>query len=180
MDRHHIKVWDPLVRIFHWSLVSCIAVSWFTADDIRTAHEVVGYAAMVLIATRVLWGFAGTRYARFSQFLRGPHSVWRYARQIAAGQAPRYIGHNPLGAWMAVALMLMVMAIGGTGWMLTLDAFFGNEGLESLHEGLAVALLLLAATHVAGALFTGWSHQENLVRSMFSGIKHPPQSGDVE
>lgn len=179
MQGDRIKVWDPLVRVFHWSLVASIAITWFTAEDFRRAHEWVGYAALALVALRFVWGFVGSRYSRFAQFVRAPASVWRYARQITAGEAPRHIGHNPLGGWMVLALMLTVAAIGTTGWMLTLDAFFGDGWLQTLHAALATGLLGLAALHVAGAVVTGWEHGENLVRAMVSGNKRSPDPGDI-
>lgn len=180
MDHSPIKVWDLLVRVFHWSLVTSVAVSWFTADDFRSAHEWVGYCALALIAIRFVWGFVGSRYAHFAQFVRAPAAVLRYARQVADGHAPRYTGHNPLGGWMVLALMFTVTAIGTTGWMLTLDAFFGESWLESMHEALAIGLLWLAAIHVAGAVITGWRHGENLVRAMVSGKKRASGPADID
>lgn len=179
MNDAHIKVWDPLLRVFHWSLVVSVAAAWLIAEQWRTAHEWFGYAVMLLIAVRVIWGFAGGHFARFRQFLRGPSAVVDYTRQLAAGRAPRYIGHNPLGAWMMATLLLTLLAIGTSGWMLTLDAFFGSDAITALHETLANALLLLVALHVVGALWTGWKHGENLVHAMVTGYKRRPGPDDI-
>lgn len=178
MNDIQVKVWDPLVRVFHWSLVISVAAAWLIAESWRTAHEWFGYMVLLLIAVRVAWGFAGGRYARFRQFLRGPAVVANYARQLAAGNAPRYIGHNPLGAWMMATLLLTLLTIGVSGWMLTLDAFFGSDAVTALHETLANALLFLVALHVAGAIWTGWKHGENLVRAMVTGTKRHPGPDD--
>ncbi len=178
-----VEVWDPLVRVFHWSVVASVASSWFTADDFRAVHRGVGYAVLVLIALRVAWGLAGGRragHARFGSFVRGPGAVWRYARDVLTGRAPRYLGHNPLGGWMVLALMATLVAIGTTGWMMSLDRWWGEEWVQELHEMLADGLLVLAGLHVSGVVVTGIAHRENLVASMLTGRKRAPEAGDVE
>jgi cytochrome b len=180
MQSVRVKVWDPLVRVFHWSVVGCVAAAWITADDFRSTHEWFGYAVVALVAVRVLWGAAGSRFARFSQFVRRPAAVWAYGRGVLAGDAPRYVGHNPLGGWMVLALMLTLLAIGASGWMMTLDAFFGDEWLEELHEALANALLVLVVLHVAGVAFSSRKHAENLVRAMVTGTKRAAAPCDVD
>jgi cytochrome b len=174
-----IKVWDPLVRLFHWSAVACVATAWLTAEDFRSAHEWAGYAVVGLVTIRSVWGLAGSRYARFSQFVRGPGAVFDYGKKALAGHAPRYLGHNPAGGWMVLALMLTLVALGVTGWMMTIDAFFGNDSIEGAHELLANGLLLLIGVHVSGVLITGYKHSENLVRAMVTGTKRKAQAGDV-
>lgn len=174
-----LKVWDPLVRVFHWCLVACVATAWVLAERWRSGHEWAGYAVLGLIGLRIVWGLVGGRYARFRQFLRPPAEVGAYARAVLAGHAPRHLGHNPLGGWMVAGLLLVLAAIGLSGWMLGLDAFFGDEWLEELHEALANGLLVMVVLHVAGALFTGWQHAENLVLAMVTGRKRKPQRGDV-
>lgn len=175
-----VKVWDPLVRLFHWSLVAGVALAWITSEAGRSLHEAIGYAVVGLVALRLVWGLAGSRYARFGQFVRGPGVVLDYARRTLHGAAPRYIGHNPLGGWMVLALLATVAAVAASGWMMTLDAHFGDEWLEDVHEALASGMLGLVALHVAGALFTGIRHGENLVRAMISGVKRAPAPGDVD
>lgn len=178
MGPPQVKVWDPLVRVFHWLLVGSVLLAWLTGDDFRLPHEWLGYTMLALIGARLLWGLFGSRYARFSQFLRGPQAVIGYARQTLAGHAPRYLGHNPLGGWMVMLLMLTLAAIGLSGWMMTLDAWFGEEWVEDVHETLANGLLVLVALHVAGAVVTGLKHGENLVGAMFSGRKRAPADDD--
>ena len=103
-----VKVWDLLVRIGHWSLVAGIATAWFIHGK---WHEWVGYAVLGIVVVRVLWGLVArgsSRYARFSQFVRPPARTLDYTRQILAHQEPRHLGHNPLGGWMIVALLLKI------------------------------------------------------------------------
>ncbi|AXX96927.1 cytochrome b/b6 domain-containing protein [Profundibacter amoris] len=113
-----IKVWDPLQRLFHWGLVASIAIAWLTSEDGEALHEWAGYAALGLIAFRLVWGFIGPRYARFSQFIRGPKAVIDYTRDMLNKREKRYIGHNPLGAVMVVALLATTGATGFTGWLM--------------------------------------------------------------
>ena len=101
-----IKVWDPLVRIGHWTLVTAFFIAYFTEDDLLTQHVWAGYIIMGVVLFRVLWGFAGSRHARFRDFVRSPGVTLRYLRDIAANRAQRFIGHNPAGGAMIVALLL--------------------------------------------------------------------------
>ncbi len=113
-----IKVWDPLLRLFHWSLVASIAIAWLTGEDGEALHEWAGYAALGLIAFRLVWGLIGPRYARFTQFIRGPKEVITYTKDMLNKREKRYIGHNPLGAAMVVALLATTAATGFTGWLM--------------------------------------------------------------
>ena len=113
-----IKVWDPLLRLFHWSLVASIAIAWLTGEDGEALHEWAGYAALGLIAFRLVWGLIGPRYARFTQFIRGPKEVITYTKDMLNKREKRYIGHNPLGAAMVVALLATTAATGVTGWLM--------------------------------------------------------------
>jgi cytochrome b len=178
-----VRVWDPLVRVLHWTLVASILAAWITGEIEKEAaqrfHEWAGYAALAIVALRLPWGLFGTRYARFPQFLRGPRATLAYAGQVAAGREPRHLGHNPLGGWMVVTLLAAVAAAGLSGWLMTTDRFWGVEWVEEVHEALANTLFALAGLHVAGVVFTSLRHRENLVRAMLTGRKRPPQPGDV-
>ncbi len=171
MNARTIRVWDPYVRLFHWSLVASFAIAWWSADDWHTLHHWAGYAAMALIAFRLIWGFAGTPYARFSQFVRAPTTVLGFVRAMLRREEPRYLGHNPAGAVMILALLGAMLATGVSGWMMTLDRFWGAEWVEEVHEVLADGMLALVVLHVAGVIWTSLAHHENLVRSMLTGMK---------
>lgn len=174
-----IKVWDPLVRIFHWSLAVSFAIAWLTADEWDDLHEWAGYAAAALITFRVLWGFVGPRYARFSQFVRAPRAVAAHLHSMLRGKEPRYIGHNPAGAAMVLALMLALALTALSGWMSTLDGYSSAEWLEDAHEAMANILLALVIAHIAGVIVASLRHRESLVRAMLDGHKRAPGTGDV-
>lgn len=165
------KVWDPFVRIFHWSLVSCVVLNQFILEDGKTAHEWVGYTASALVLARLVWGFIGSRHARFSDFFPTPRRLASHLSALARGEHPVYLGHNPLGALMMLTLMAIVLALGLTGWMQTTDTFFGEEWLMELHEVLANGLLLAAGLHAAAAIVMGRLERVRLVRAMVTGTK---------
>lgn len=171
-DSRSVRVWDPLVRIFHWSLVAAFAVAWLTGgDEMKNVHEIAGYAIAGLIAFRLLWGFVGPRHARFSDFVYRPATVIGYLADAIRLRARRYIGHNPAGGAMVLALLVMLATTAGTGILMTTDAFWGSEWLEEVHESAASLTLALVGLHVAGVLFASLEHGENLVRAMFTGRK---------
>lgn len=169
--RKTVRVWDPFVRVFHWSLVVLFIVAFVTGDEVERVHVAVGYTIAGLVAARFVWGFMGTRYARFSNFVRPPAETLDYMRKVVQGSAPRYLGHNPAGGLMTIALIGMITAISGTGYMMTTDVFWGAEWVEDLHETLVYATLGLIGLHVAGVLATGIKHRENLVMAMITGRK---------
>ena len=174
-----MRVWDAPVRLLHWGMVAAVAVAWWSSDDTGPLHENMGYVVVALLAARLAWGFRGSHYARFAQFVRAPRAALAYARAALAGHAPRYIGHNPLGGWMVLALLADLGLLGFTGWLYTTDMFWGYGWLANLHKCLGWALLALIALHVAGMLWTSWQHRENLVRAMVTGEKAPPAGDDV-
>jgi cytochrome b len=168
-----------LVRVFHWTLVLCFLVAWFSAQVWESLHDWAGYAAGALVIVRIVWGFAGARYARFSQFVRPPRVVIGYLKAIAAGSEARFIGHNPAGAAMIVVLLIAMAAAVATGWMLTTDALWGVTWAQHLHSVVAHGLLLLVLLHLAGVALASLRHRENLPRAMVTGDKRAPQAGDV-
>lgn len=178
-----VTVWDPLVRLLHWSLVVCVCVAWLSTLHVGIPlgwHEPVGYATMGILAARIAWGFVAPGHARFSSFIQSPRKTLRYAVAVSRRRAPRYIGHNPLGAWMVLALIGVTAALGFVGWLQTTDRFWGDETLDQAHVALAWALLGLVATHVAGVVLTARHQRENLVLAMIHGKKRPPEAGDVD
>ncbi len=166
-----VAVWDPLVRIFHWSLVLAFFGAYALGDDGGGLHQALGYGVLGLVAFRLVWGLVGTRHARFSSFVPTPRKLIAYSKDMLARREARHLGHNPAGAVMIVALLLMLVGTGTTGWLLTSDAFWGSEMLEDVHEAFANGTLFLVGLHVAGVLFSSLRHRENLVRAMFTGRK---------
>ena len=174
-----IKVWDLLVRIGHWTLVLGIVAAWLTRHGAGKWHEWLGYIVLGVVALRVVWGLTGSRYARFIQFVRSPATTAHYAKQILNGNEPRHIGHNPLGGWMIVALIIMITAVCASGWLYTTDEFWGVKWVEELHEGLTNFMRALVALHIGGVVYSTWRHRENLVAAMFNGRKRAPGECDV-
>jgi len=169
-----VRVWDRVVRVLHWSLVGSVglaAASLIDALGVPSLHRPAGYAALAIVLVRALWGWVGRGHARFAQFVRGPRATARYARLVVTRREPRTLGHNPLGAWMIIALLLCVIALAFSGWLYTTDMFWGSEAVEALHRRLAWGLLGLVAMHVGGVIYTSWRHRENLVKAMFDGRK---------
>jgi len=179
-----VRVWDPLLRIAHWTLVAAVLATWITAelkvDAAKRVHEWVGYAALAVIALRLVWGWIGPRYARFRQFVRSPSATLSYARALMARTEPRYIGHNPLGGWAVVALLALTAAAGVSGWLSVTDRFWGVEWMQELHEALANTLYAFVGLHLCGVFFTSWRHRENLVAAMLTGRKPASRPGDVD
>jgi cytochrome b len=180
-----VRVWDPLVRMFHWGLAGSFAIAFLTEDDLLALHVWAGYLILGLIFIRVLWGFVGTRHARWSDFVKQPAEIFTYLKAIIRSRAARYLGHNPAGGAMVVALMLSVTLTGLSGL-----AVYGaqelsgpmapllsglSEGwahaLEDIHEVVANLTLLLVLLHLAGVALASLQHRENLVRAMITGLK---------
>ncbi len=185
-NAEQVKVWDPLVRIFHWSLVAAFAVAYFSSEDEWLGlHSVAGYIVLALVLFRLVWGFVGPRHARFSDFLYRPSAVMQHLKQVLSLRAPRYIGHNPAGGAMIVALLasLLITTVFG------LAVYGAEEGagplaaalagvsksrahaLEEIHEFFANFTVVLIFAHVAGVVLESLLHRENLVRAMFTGYK---------
>lgn len=171
-ERHgRVRVWDPLVRIFHWSLVSLFLVAYVTSDEWRSAHVLAGYTIGGLVAFRVLWGFVGSHHARFSNFVFRPRTVIGFLGQSARMRAPRHLGHNPAGGAMVVALLVMIGIIVTSGYMMTTDTFWGVPWVQDVHETAVNVTLGLVVLHLAGVVLASIEHKENLVSAMLTGLK---------
>jgi len=175
-----VRVWDIAVRLFHWSLVLCIATAWLSSEDANTLHMTAGYSAAALVLCRILWGFVGTKYARFSEFVRSPGAVVRYLKSIFTHRAARHLGHNPPGGAMILVLLLTIIATAVSGWMLNSDAFWGVSWVQRVHNFLANGLILLVFIHVLGVLVASIQHRENLILSMLTGRKRRAAPGDID
>ena len=174
-----IKVWDLPVRISHWTLVLGVVCAWLTRHGSGRWHEWLGYAVLGVVLVRIVWGWIGTKHARFAQFVRPPAPTLAYARLVFAHREPRYLGHNPLGGWMIVVLIVVIIGVCATGWLYTTDAYWGVKWVEELHEGLTNFLLVLVALHIGGVILSSRQHRENLVAAMFSGRKRAPADNDI-
>lgn len=174
-----VRVWDRAVRAGHWTLVACMVWAWASAGRSEAQHQAAGLALAAVLAGRVLWGFAGSRYARFGQFVRGPGAVLGYLHDMLARREARHLGHNPAGGAMIVALLITLAAAAASGWWQTTDAGWGVEWVQSLHRCCAHGLLVLIGLHVGGVLLASWRHHENLVAAMIKGTKRAPGAADI-
>ncbi|WP_148194960.1 cytochrome b/b6 domain-containing protein [Hyphomicrobiales bacterium] len=166
-----IKVWDPIVRIFHWTIVAACTLNLFVLEEGKYWHRVTGYVVAAVIFIRIIWGFVGTKHARFRDFLPTPAKVRKQVRGIMTRSEDRYIGHNPLASIMMLVLIGLLAATALTGWMTTLDAFWGEKWLEQLHGTIANSIMVLVFIHAGAAIIESWRHRENLVWSMVTGRK---------
>lgn len=166
-----VKVWDPFVRVFHWSLVILFTVAYVTGDEIERVHIAAGYGIAGLLALRIAWGFVGPRHARFSNFVRPPREAFGYLRDAFQLRARRYIGHNPAGGLMIVVLIAMLAGTCVTGYLMTIDAYWGSKVLEEVHKAFANVTLAFIVLHVLGVLVSSFEHGENLAKSMVTGRK---------
>ena len=166
-----VKVWDPFVRLFHWSLVLFFVIAVISADEWERVHEYSGYIVAGLVGVRIVWGVIGTRHARFSDFVYRPSVVMSYLKSTLHARAPRYLGHNPAAGMMVLALLLSLVFVSATGVMMTMDAFWAAEWVEDLHETAANVTIGLVVLHIGGVVFSSVEHKENLIRSMITGLK---------
>jgi cytochrome b len=166
-----ILVWDIPTRVFHWLLAVSFAGAFLTAESerYRDIHVVLGYTLLGLIAFRLVWGFAGSRYARFRSFLFKPAEIAAYVVALVKGKPAHYAGHNPAGSVAVFALLALGIASGLTGVAVFQDV--GGDALEELHEFVSNAMLAVVGLHVLGVLASSLLHRENLVRAMVTGRK---------
>lgn len=163
-------LWDLPTRAFHWALAASFAGAYLLAevDGARGLHVTFGYTALGLVAFRVVWGIVGSPASRFSSFAYSPLDAWRYLRDLVAGRAQDYPGHNPAGSWAIYAMLALAATTATAGW-LTLNGIGGEDAFEDLHESLANAWLALVVVHVAAVAVSSLLHRRNLAASMITG-----------
>lgn len=170
-SRDLVRIWDPFVRIFHWSLAGLFLLAWASGEEWKNAHNIAGYSILGLVGLRVIWGFVGPAHARFANFVRSPATVASFLAETAMLRAKRHYGHNPAGGAMIIALLATLVAICVTGWMMTTFTFWGVEWVEEAHEASVNLALALIGLHLLGVAVASFEHRENLVRAMITGWK---------
>jgi cytochrome b len=184
-EQNSIKVWDPFVRIFHWTLVLSFFIAYITEEDYLGIHSYAGYIVLALISLRIIWGIIGTRHARFTDFVYSPKTIKRFLQDTLKMKARRYLGHNPAGGAMIILMMLSLLITSITGlavygaeeqagplasWFSQSHRIWGDI-FEELHEFFANFSVLLIVIHVAGVIIESLLHKENLVKAMIDGKK---------
>ncbi len=195
------KVWDLPVRIFHWSLVTFFAISYLTGDELETVHAWSGYIVTTLILFRILWGFIGTKYARFSDFIYSPAEVKAYLKSLLTTSPRHYLGHNPAGGVMVLVLLaslvfttfsgLKAYGAEGHGPLASVDVSListayadsdehdghkehegeEDEFWEEIHEFFGNFTLFMVLIHIGGVVVSSRLHKENLAKAMVTGNK---------
>lgn len=197
---HEVKVWDLPVRLFHWSLVAAFATAYISGENDMSIHEAAGYTVLGLIAFRIVWGFVGNQYARFSNFVYPPRDVLAYLRSLLTRHPKHYLGHNPAGGWMVLALLISLSIAGISGWQHDeadeaqhaaetaavvvagadhSPAIAGDKkehkhaesAWEEVHEISVHVALILVFIHILGVFASSYLHKESLVRAMITGSK---------
>jgi cytochrome b len=166
-----VAVWDLPLRLWHWTLATCVLVAWFTPTVQDRIHRIVGYSVIGLLVFRLIWGGLGSRYSRFRmtgvRLRAAPGYLWNLRR----GMTGRYIGLNPAGTLMLVALMLALAVSAITGALSVTVTFFGVWWIEDTHAVASDAVMILIVLHVAGVVLMSVLQRENLIRAMITGRK---------
>jgi cytochrome b len=175
-----VKVWDWPVRVFHWTLAASVIGAFVTgeSEDFERLHQTLGWVAAGLIGFRVVWGLVGTRYARFTEFVRPPKAVWAYVKSLRSDQPQHFVGHNPVGAVAVIVLMGLTALSVCTGWLALADD--AAEWVEEAHEIAANTLITLVLVHVIGVLWSSRTHGENLLKAMLTGRKTAPSEAGIQ
>ncbi|MGZ8868100.1 MAG: cytochrome b/b6 domain-containing protein [Thermoanaerobaculia bacterium] len=183
MDRSRVRIWDLVVRSFHWLMVASFLTAFLIAtlsDDDGTVfplHALFGLTVVFMVVLRIVWGLIGSRWARFGSFELRPSRLFAYFRGIAgAGPAVESSGHNPATSWFAISAVLIFLLLGVSGFM----NGSGNEAAEEVHEVLAWTMLILAGGHIAGVLVHTIRTHENITLSMVTGMKNADRSAAIE
>ena len=197
--RATVRVWDLPVRIFHWVLVLLVLSQLITASiggNAMELHALGGYAILALVLFRISWGFVGGTHARFRDFLRGPAGVARYAQRLMKSTAQIYRGHNPLGGWSVLLMLVSLLVQAVTGLFANDDVMMEgplakhvSEDASALftliHDINAAILLTLITLHIVAVFVYLLRGRQNLIVPMFTGRKaielmdaRPPKTGN--
>lgn len=170
-------LWDIPTRLFHWLIVVCIPLSWWSAENENyELHEWLGYSVIVLVISRVAWGFVGSRHSRFRDFLVGPRAILAYLRGLGAAS----VGHNPLGGWSVIALLSLLLLQAISGLFNSDDVFFTGplyygasvalrDAMGLVHELAFDLLLALVSLHILAVLYHQYVRKEPLLQAMVRG-----------
>jgi cytochrome b len=181
----NVLVWDFPTRLFHWLLVILVIISFVSGKiggNAMQYHEWSGFAILVLLLFRLLWGFVGSRESRFTTFIRGPSVVFRYARTLLHSDSTHYLGHNPMGGWSIIAMLCALLVQAATGLfanddIVTEGPLFDwvskatSDWLTRIHKLNQEVIIALVSVHVLAVLFYFFFKNEDLVKPMVTGVK---------
>jgi cytochrome b len=184
-----VKVWDLPVRIFHWVITVLFVFQVVTGKvggELMPWHKLSGYAILTLVVFRILWGFAGSTHSRFASFMAGPVKTWRFALRLFSRQAVPQLGHNPLGGWsvMAMVVALAVQAVTGLfsndgvsheGPLSPLVSLDVSNWMSDVHTANLKVIVVLVTIHILAVVFHLVVKRDELVVPMFTGVKHVPE-----
>ena len=136
-QKKEVKVWDVLVRLFHWSLVIVFFIAYFTGDEENIWHIYTGYTVLGLICFRLIWGFIGTKHARFTDFVYSPKIVTQYLKELLTKHPKHYLGHNPAGGWMMILLLISLFVVTVSG----LKVYAIEEGKGPLADSNKITII---------------------------------------
>lgn len=166
-----VLVWDLPLRLWHWLLAVLVLVAWVTPNVHDELHRLAGYAILGLLAFRLIWGLIGTRHSRFRGLRARLRATPAYVWNLRRGRTGRYLGLNPAGTAMQLALLLLLIVSAGSGAMQVTVRFFGIWWVEDTHEVTSYILIPLVVLHVAGVVLVSRLQRENLARAMLTGRK---------
>lgn len=167
-------IWDIPTRVFHWLIVLCFALAYLTSgdDEWELLHITCGYSLFGLMLFRLLWGFVGSRHARFANFVKKPAAAIQYLKSLQgkSAQPEHHSGHNPAGA-MAIVLLITVGLLTPIAGYIVFNGWIGDWVVD-VHAALGNILLGLVVVHLLGVIVGSIKHRENIVRAMFTGYKN--------
>jgi cytochrome b len=171
VDSKTVLVWDWPLRLWHWTLALFVLIACFTPNRYDGLHRFAGYSVIGLLAFRLIWGFVGTRHSRFRRLGPRLRAAPFFFCNLGRGHTGRYLGLNPAGAAMLVALMLLLTVSAVSGAMQVTVRFFGVWWVEDTHAYASDAVIILVVLHVVGVAVVSLLQRDNLVRAMISGRK---------
>ncbi len=162
-------IWDPFIRLFHWSTVIIFILNRFVTED--DLHDYLGYLLLALLIARVVWGFCGSHNARFASFFPTISGIKRHIYQVKTHTVSKSEGHNPVGGLMILSLLCLLFAICITGWMMSLDQFWGVEWVEDIHQLLSNIALAAVVVHILAVIIMSKITSINLIKTMITGYR---------
>ncbi len=174
MTSQKILLWDPLVRLFHWSIAGAFVANYWLNETGEKWHEWIGYFAVAFVFFRFAWGFIGQGAARWSDFFPTYTRLKQHCNALIHREPYHRLGHSPLGAVVMILMMVFILILGVSGFMMEeIDYFWGEDWLQDFHSWSAHALLGLIVVHILAALFESYRLKENLPLSMITGKRNP-------